>query len=357
MSAKKESITVGKNTVQISDLTVEDQATAQILSEIDPERREEFLIKSIKIGTSVQRNQMTVENIDYVQKEFNRLVTELEENVAKWENNIIEAMEASLDPDSEGKPIAKLMRHLILNLNDIKRLISEKEGEEGLREQTAAKGAPFEEEVERHLELIKSPNDSVEAVGEIAVEGTRRKVGDVLVTTEEPGHPQYKIVFEVKAGDYTLTGPKSLKKQLTDSMELRGARGGIAVVRRRYLKTKQKIWQEEGNNRLIIAVDEDEVEKTTDFTLLEVAYAIMRTRLLQITGGTAVNTPKINPAEVELLVGEISEALEVVKGLKNNCTTVSTAMNDIQAKIATMEVKIKNAVLNILALLGQENSA
>jgi hypothetical protein len=32
-------------------------------------------------------------------------------------------------------------------------------------------------------------------------------------------------------------------------------------------------------------------------------------------------------------------------------------MNDIQAKIATMEVKIKNAVLNILALLGQENSA
>ena len=357
MSAKKESITVGKNTVQISDLTVEDQATAQILSEIDPERREEFLINSIKIGTSVQRNQMTVENIDYVQKEFNRLVTELEENVSKWEKNIVEAMEASLDPESEGKPIARLMRTLILNINDIKDLISRKEGEDELREQTAAKGIPFEQEVERHLEFIKSPNDSVEAVGEIAVEGTRRKVGDVLVTTDEPGHPQHKMVFEVKAGNYTLTGDKSLKKQLTDSMELRGARGGIAVVRRRFLKGKQKIWHEEGNNRLIIAVDENEIEKTTDFTLLEVAYAVMRNRLLQITGGTAAELPRINTAEVELLVDEISEALEAVKGLKNNCTTVSTAMNDIQAKIANMEVKIKHSVLNILALLRQENSA
>ena len=349
-------ISVTPRSVRINNLEIDNEETVKIMNEIEEKDIEQYVIKSINIGASVLRNQMTVENIDYVEKEFNRLVGELEENVGEWEKNIVGAMEVSLDPDSEGKPIARLMRTLVLNLNDIKRLISEKEGEEGLREQTAAKGAPFEEEVERHLELIKSPNDSVDAVGEIAVEGTRRKVGDVLVTTEETGHPQYKMVFEVKAGDYTMTGPKSLKKQLTDSMELRGASAGIAVVRRKYLKVKQKVWQEEGKNRLIIAVDENEEDKTTDFTLLEVAYAIMRNRLLQNTDVSAPETPTINTAEVEALVDDITEALEVVKGLKNNCTTVSTAMNDIQAKIANMELKIKNAAINILTLLRQENS-
>ncbi|MDC0243362.1 hypothetical protein OAK07_01590, partial [Marine Group III euryarchaeote] len=59
----------------------------------------------------------------------------------------------------------------------------------------------------------------------------------------------------------------------------------------------------------------------------------------------------VDASAVEILVNEISESLEVVKGLQNNCTTVLTSVNEIQKKIADLKEKINSSVVQIRALL------
>ena len=44
-------------------------------------------------------------------------------------------------------------------------------------------------------------------------------------------------------------------------MALRGAKAGIAVVKQKHAQARQKVWQEEGGNRLIVAVDVDELDR------------------------------------------------------------------------------------------------
>ncbi len=352
MSAKKESITVGKNTVQISGLTVEDQATAQILSDKKSEEREEFLIKSIKIGTNVQINQVPIEKMDYVKNEFKDLLMELERRTGEWDDLITDTMEGSLDPEKEGKPINKLRTRILEGLSEIKKAIDQKEERKVVMEGSAAKGEPFEEEIERAITDIKSINDSVEGVGKMNVGKSRRKVGDVLITVKEPRVPEFKIIVEVKAGaDFSLTGKNPLKKQLSDSMALRGARGGIAVVKQKHMQRRQKVWEDEGSNRLIVAVDVNELEDKYDFALIEVAYRVMRNRIIQSFDTSDVEIPDIDTVVVENLVKEILESLEIVKGLKSNCTTVITTTTNIQNQISDLKREIDSSVREILALL------
>ena len=346
------SVTVTPSSVRINNLEIDNEETVKIMNEIKETDLDQYVIKSINIGSSVLRNRMTTEKIDYVEKEFKGLLTRLDEKTGEWEELITKAMDESLDPEKEGKPINALRTRLLYELGEIRKDISKEQGIVEADEYGSRKGKWFEEDIEMNLSEFKSINDSVEQVGELAVEGTRRKVGDVLITVNEPGIPEFKMIVEVKSGsDFSLTGKNPLKKQLSDSMALRGAKAGIAVVKQKNTQGRQKVWKDEGNNRIIVAVDVDDLENHYDYTMLEVAYSVMRNRVIQSFDSSDIEVPDVDASAVEILVNEISESLEVVKGLQNNCTTVLTSVNEIQKKIADMKEKINSSVVQILALL------
>jgi len=346
------SVTVTPRSVRINNLEIDNEETVKIMNEIEEKELEQYIVNSINIGAGVLRNRMTTEKIDYVEKEFKGLLTKLDEKTGEWEDKVIEAMDDSLNPEKEGKPINALRNRLIDELRAIHRSITKEADTLEADEYGSRKGKWFEEEIESNLSDLDYINDSVEGVGELAVEGTRRKVGDVLVTVNEPRIPEFKMIIEVKAGsDFSLTGKNPLKKQLSDSMALRGAKAGIAVIKQKNMKSKQKVWQEEGGNRLIVAVDVDEFEDNYDYTMLEVAYSVMRNRVIQSFDSSDIEVPDVDASAVEILVNEISESLEVVKGLQNNCTTVLTSVNEIQKKISDLKEKINSSVVQIRALL------
>ena len=68
------SISVTPHLVRIINLEIDDEETVKIMNEVEEKDLEQYVIKSINIGLSVLRNQMTTEKIDYVEKEFKRLV-------------------------------------------------------------------------------------------------------------------------------------------------------------------------------------------------------------------------------------------------------------------------------------------
>ena len=63
------SVTVTPSLVRINNLEIDNEETIKILNEVDKEDLESHIIKSINIGSSVLRNRMTTEKIDYVEKE------------------------------------------------------------------------------------------------------------------------------------------------------------------------------------------------------------------------------------------------------------------------------------------------
>jgi len=231
------SVTVTSRSVRINNLEIDNEETVKIMNEIEEKDLEQYIVNSINIGSSVLRNRMTTEKIDYVEKEFRELLTKLDEKTGEWEGKVIEAMDDSLNPDKEGKPINALRSRLIDELRTIHRSITKEADVLEADEYGSRKGKWFEEDIESNLSDLDYINDSVEGVGELAVEGTRRKVGDILVTVNEPRIPEFKMIVEVKAGsDFSLTGKNPLKKQLSDSMALRGAKAGIAVVKQKNMK-------------------------------------------------------------------------------------------------------------------------
>tara|TARA_B100000586_G_C20049155_1_gene401202 strand:- start:64 stop:1131 length:1068 start_codon:yes stop_codon:yes gene_type:complete len=339
-------ISVTPRLVRINDLEIVDEETVKIMNEWKEEVREENLVSSINIGASVLRNRASTEKIDYVQKEFEKLLRELKDKTEEWDeelkDSINSSLEESLDPDEPMKPINRLKSKIMDKLEEIHRLVGSREDVKQVEEYGTRKGDWFEEDIEQHLSETTLMNDSIEKVGKMNIEGTQRKVGDVLVTVNEPNLPEFNIVLEVKSGyDFTMTGPKALKKQLSDSMGFRKAKGGIAIVKQKHMKLRQKVWEDAGNNRFIIAVDVDDMEGIYDYTLLEVAYGVMRNRIIQSFDSSDVKIPEVDSDRINDLATEIIESLESVRGLKKNCTDVIKGVEEIKKKINIMNSDVK----------------
>ena len=339
------SISVTPRLVRINDLEIDNEETVKIMNEWKEEVREENLVSSINIGASVLRNRASTEKIDYVQKEFEKLLRELKDKTEEWDeelrDSINSSLEESLDPDEPMKPINRLKSKIMDKLEEIHRLVGSREDVKQVEEYGTKKGDWFEEDVEQHLSEITSMNDSIEKVGKMNIDGTQRKVGDVLVTVNEPNLPEFNIILEVKSGGFTMTGPKALKKQLSDSMGFRKAKGGIAIVKQKHMGMRQKVWEDVGNNRFIIAVDVDNIEGIYDYTLLEVAYGVMRNRIIQSFDSSDVKIPEVDSDRINDLATEIIESLESARGLKKNCSDVIKGVEEIKNKITLMNSEVK----------------
>ena len=79
------SVTVTPSSVRINNLEIDNEETVKIMNEIKETDLDQYVIKSINIGSSVLRNRMTTEKIDYVEKEFKGLLTRLDEKTGEWE--------------------------------------------------------------------------------------------------------------------------------------------------------------------------------------------------------------------------------------------------------------------------------
>ena len=69
----------------------------------------------------------------------------------------------------------------------------------------------------------------------------------------------------------TLRGNDSLWTQMDKAMKTRPAKAAIGVVNIKNVK-QHKPWLEQGRDKIVVAVDWENL----DFTLLEIAYSLLR---------------------------------------------------------------------------------
>ena len=168
-----------------------------------------------------------------------------------------------------------------------------------------------------------------------------------------------KVILEVKAGaDFTLRGRTEKKETLPDqmktAMQLRTCQASIAVIDLKHKKKTQRPWTELDRHRIIVAVDRD----NEDFTLLEIAYKVLRYRLLQDASGDATPADALDAVKFSNLLKEILSRLETTTKMKRACTESAKAMQGVHSDITKLEIDIKAKVIELQGLiesaLGEE---
>ena len=222
------------------------------------------------------------------------------------------------------------------------------EKQQALQEKSPQKGRPFEGLVAEHLQGISYFNeDNIFAIEDSLIEGTKRKIGDVLIEVCEGQNQGQKIVIEAKSGDFTLSGKRSLQAELQEAIEYRQSRAGIAVVNAKYAKANQPPYKAWGNNMVIVTVDPENIEN--GFLPLELAYITLRARLLTQTNQKEPN--QINWDAVEQTINKVTDKLGMAQSMRTSCTSVKTTMDKIRQDIDSLTECIANELNQLKNML------
>ena len=357
-------IFVSNSSVKINDLLIRDEETVKVLNEIEEKDREDYILKSISIGSSVLRNTMTVEKIDYIEKEFQRLLTAFSKRTDEWDDQISETMEdsvtsmtesmdASLDLEKEGNPLYRLKKAIDDQIIGLRELIKKEEGKQEGKEEESAKGTmkgfDFEDEIVDNLNYWQHYPDAFEVIGDVSEGKSRRKVGDVLATLENG----MTIVMEAKAGysSYSDKGDKSLNSQMDESMAYRNSAGSIGITTIEAMERhgwQNSIFMDRGKNRFIVAVDRDR----QDFTILRVAYILLRERIMSSAKGDDQSAKKtIDSSKVKEIVEDITRDMSSTTKMRQLLTNIEGKIYDVKKEIGVYQSKIQGRVDELNHLL------
>ena len=354
------SVTVTPRSVRINNLEIDNEETVKIMNEIEEKDLEQHIVKSINIGSSVLRNTMTVEKIDYIEKEFQRLLTAFSKRTDEWEDQISETMEdsvtsmtesmdASLDLEKEGNPLYRLKKAIDGQILDLRDLIKKEEGKEEESAKGTMKGFDFEDEIVDNLNYWQHYPDAFEVIGDVSEGKSRRKVGDVLATLENG----MTIVMEAKAGysSYSDKGDKSLNSQMDESMAYRNSAGSIGITTIEAMERhgwQNSIFMDRGKNRFIVAVDRDR----QDFTILRVAYILLRERILSSAKDDGQSAKKtIDSSKVKEIVEDITRDMSSTTKMRQLLTNIEGKIYDVKKEIGVYQSKIQGRVDELNHLL------
>jgi hypothetical protein len=216
-------------------------------------------------------------------------------------------------------------------------------------------GDNSEDAVEVFLTNIKNAEDKVTRTGEEAIKGSGGvKKGDVGVLIGHPIANDLLISCEVKGGEsasaYTLKGRDSLWNQMSKAMKTRQAKAAIGVVNIKNVK-KHKPWLENGRYQIVVAVDFDNM----DFTLLEIAFSILRYRLIEdiSTKDSAKTEPKLDVARFEALIKDILANTDIAQTMRTNLSKIGSIIDNQDRQVTEIERKTRSQVSQLRMLLAE----
>jgi hypothetical protein len=352
----------------------------------DEEKRAEWIDQAIMLGLTQLGQAFTGIETSFVRNEFNAMAREFTGKFIGTESEFNVSLEQfftdgdspfvkAFDLDDSSSLICRLLKHRddqnvieIKKEREITREAIRQFSNSMLRQQGADaqavsgtdKGDLFEKETVEFLESCQRFNDSFKVCGKVVIEGTRRKMGDVLATMDD----DTLIVMELKSGDnYGQTGEKSLSGQMDASMDYRKAKGSIGsigVTTRKAMEKKgwQKPFMDIGKNRFIVAVDwSTDFMEPNNFTVLEIAYAYLRSRLSEDSSKPEY-TSGIDSDKLTILVEEFWEEVATSSRALATITDATTRLTQAHKEITDMKTSAerkKNAILALISAHGDPN--
>ena len=356
-------------TVFIEDVQVQDENLYQFLKEVDDERRIDCLVNAIRIGIIGLKRMAVGEELDYVEKEFNSMVTKFDKmfdpevktsHLGKLSSLLEEyfdrggTVENLFDPTIDDSPLGKLRKGLQGEFKELRDIIKAKEAKEELIEITTLKGYEFEDACEEILSVFVSKHmgDELERKTHETGEITGSFAGDFLITLRDM--PDKKLVLETKDWD-TVTQPMTIDN-LENAMRNRGAKYGIFVSKYKEALPKKIGWFNEFRGNMLVCALGSKEANTFFPEVLNIAYQWAKLRISkEIT---------IEEKALETIaegIKEIEIRLDTFSQIQRQCTNVDKATEEIRELSDTLKYsieeqisKIQKAMADVSGVRGEE---
>ena len=346
-------------TVLVEDLEIQNETVYKLLEELDEEDREDAFQRAVLIGCVALRRMGPAEDLDYIEKEFDRFMNKMSAdmddmfNVGKEGSHLYNlakklegyfdeggTVEGMLDCTDEGSPLFKMREDIKKEITELRNDLFKKKGEEEIIEVTPIKGFEFEDLCEEKLEEIaKHFGDEVINTSEEFGEMEGSKAGDFVVVLNE--RPDLRIVIEAK-DKKSVTLPQ-IHGNLEESMENRNAEYGIFVIKNGDALPKQVGHFNEYPGNQLVTVFGIETEGGNDGEMLEIAYKWARNRLLFQKGvATGVDLSAVGDR-----LNEIEASMKNFTQVLKQCTNVEKASKNIRELIDRTRSEISDAMEEI----------
>lgn len=230
---------------------------------------------------------------------------------------------------------------------DLNKVLGVKEPEEA-----NVKGRGYEIEVaEALVRLGATFGDAVTDTSLTRAQGSMAKVGDLLVDFGSA-----RMAVEVKAGTFTVSGAKSIEKQLRDAVSTRGADVGLAVVKPDFLPKKYGWYTTIRDDLIIVAFDAD-----LDYgdVALGVAYRALRAAALAAKAQAAASRAaqadehrasarlaqaRARAVAVNAKAADVLASLDKLRRMKKNTTDAINMLTTLRQDLDVLERDIKDAM-------------
>lgn len=363
--------------VVLHELRLTDRDVVSILRECkDQEEVEEVVKQGLKIGLMVTRNAQTIENIDYVEKNFLGFSHQMEqqfdglsEDVAnyfgpkgsvtalfdttnkksiatKLLDDINKQIQDLLSVSSDSSALGQLRKDLETKFTHVNDILNQLIGKKTESIKGSQKGLEFEELLFDYLERsARITGDTIEKTGTIAK--GRDKKGDLLVKIHD-SILQDGPVIVIEAKDTTtisVDGKNGLMEQVQKGMINRSADFGIGVVKNigslpgyigplRFYPDKQVI---------ICSYGEDGLP-------FELAYIFARNLLLRLSQ-QEVETEDFDIEGIQAVFKDINIKLKLIRNMKKNMTEIDKLTKSTRLDLELLDASIKDLVDEGLDLL------
>ena len=337
----------------------------------NPEQLEDWVNRALEIGLNAMIQGSGSVDLAFVNKSFEdwkddvsgKLIgknSDFEQGLKDWFEDDDGSFQKAFDLDDPKSPLAKFLTAqktdrkthedaMKILTEDIKNAVIKN----SQPKQAHKQGADFEDDIATALNNIKGVDmDNIERVGQTNIKGTaNRKPGDVLIEIVDPSSSNLKICTEVKSGkNYSLTGKKTLWDEMSEGMSLRGAQAVIGVVDLNNKSGQHANWLVNGDDRIIVAVDWEE----KDFTLLEVAYQVLRDRVIGKASGSKKGAKKkaIDRVKSDKLLKGILEKMGVIGSMRTRLTGIDKGVEGIRSDLNILEKGVTADVGELRSLLS-----
>jgi len=349
-------------TVIIRNLSIEDEILYQFLMDVEEDKRVERLITAIRIGVLGLKHVTVAGEVDYVEKEFNSLLSKLENMfnpsletsyLGKLASLLKEyfdkggTVENIFDPTTEDTPLGKLRKEILQEIKDLRDQITKKKAEEEIVEITPLKGYDFEDECEEILSefVSKQMGDILERKGNEIGNLQGSKAGDFVITLSK--HPDKKIVIETK--DRNNLNLPQIINNLEEAMKNRNAVYGIFVSKYKESLPQQIGWFNEYRGNMLVCALGSKENDIFFPEILNIAYQWAKLRVeKQISiKEEAFESIAEGIKEIEEKLNTFSQIKTQCTNIKNNAEKIEKLANNLRKSIKEKINKIQMAINNL----------
>lgn len=375
----------GNDNLCINNLCTSDPEICGYFADIPSTERAVLMETAIKLGITALKTMSTAEKVDYIEKNFKQMTTEIKQQlnvifgqdgkvvtvIDKYfgeKGHVATYLDAKLgkngdfsrliesqfgpngeiaknifDPNKEGTPLHSLRKEILDSLQKLRTDIGIKGATDEIKEKTALKGMDFQTDLLSIFEGIVRPfGDVLEDVSSIPGKLGRSKKGDFLVTIS---NTEKKFVIEAKDAEYSI---KDIDKEMKEAIENRGAEFGIFVSK--YLEDLPSSvgWFNEYGGRYLVIALATKADESLQPTLAEIAYKWVRIKSL-LAIEESKNT--IKSLDIRGDIVKIGDSISRFRNIRTNCTSAEKAISSIENELKEIEREVKGSLDTVLSAL------